>query len=82
MKFFNSNGRVSKRFWLTLIGLVLVIGAAVLKHFLAGLSTELVITAAGLVTAYNAAESWRPSGQNGANGKTTPAVDPKIEPQG
>lgn len=56
------NGRAhSKRFTLTLIGFIGCLVAAVLKHWITGLSVELVITGAGLVTAYNAAESWRPS---------------------
>ena len=56
------NGKArSKRFVLTLIGFIGCLLAAVLKQFLPNLSEALVITGAGLITAYNAAESWRPS---------------------
>lgn len=76
MKVFNGNGRASKRFWITLIGFCGCLLAAVVKNFLPGMDTALVITGAGLIGTYNAAESWRPSGQNGngnGNGNAIPA---------
>jgi len=64
---FNGKAR-SKRFTLTLIGFIGCLVAATLKHFLPGLSVELVITGAGLIGTYNAAESWRPSPPTGGQG--------------
>lgn len=46
----------------TLIGFFGVLVTAWAKHWLAGISEGLVITAAGLITAYIAGDSFRPSG--------------------
>jgi len=51
----------SKRFLMSLIGYVGTMAAAVLKNWLPGVDTSLVITAAGIVTAYTAVQSFRPS---------------------
>ena len=56
------NGKTnSKRFLMSLIGYVGTMVAAVLKNWLPGVDTSLVITAAGIVTAYTAVQSFRPS---------------------
>ena len=56
------NGKTnSKRFLMSLIGYVGTMAAALLKNWLPGVDTSLVITAAGIVTAYTAVQSFRPS---------------------
>jgi len=57
------NGKLnSKRFTLALIGYLGTMAAAIAKHWFAGIDNALVITAAGLVTAFITAQSVRPSG--------------------
>ena len=56
------------RFKLTLIGFLCCLAAAIAKHWLAGISETLIATGAGLIGAYIAGDSLRPS-QNNNNQK-------------
>jgi hypothetical protein len=56
------NGKLqSKRFLLALIGFCGCMVAAIAKNWIPGIDNALVIAAAGLITAYIGADSWRPS---------------------
>ena len=81
MNILNGHGE-SKRYTLTLIGFVGIIVCAVLKHWIKGIDVTLVITAAGLITGYNASESYRPSGTQGVPNRGCAPGKVKVEIKG
>lgn len=53
---------------MAIVGFVCVLAAGVTKHWLGGIDNTIIITAAGIVTAYITGETVRASKPNGGGG--------------